>query len=164
MPRRHPVRDSKLIKICAKCKKKKPISEFYNITRSYCILCNREHCRQYAAINKQRRNKRLRDWRKNNPEKVRILDKRKGYRRKYGLSIEQVEKLKGANDYKCWICNKKGKRLVVDHDHNTGKVRGMLCDLCNRHLGYFENMDFKKMKQYLDQPCHADILLEIAND
>ena len=92
-----------------------------------------------------------------------MLDKRKAYKKKYGLTLEQLDKLIKANKGGCWICDRKNKRLVVDHDHQTGKVRGILCDLCNRHLGYFENMDFKKMKQYLDQPCHADILLEVAN-
>ncbi len=152
------------MKTCAKCLQIRPLKDFYNKDRSYCIWCNRQNCREYGANNKEKRNKRLKRWRRNNPEKARLMDKKKAYKSKYGLTLQQVDKLVGVSGGGCWICDRKDKRLVVDHNHKTGKVRGMLCDLCNKHLGYFENMDFKKIKQYLDKPCHADILLEIANE
>lgn len=159
MSRRYITKDSKRVKICIKCKVR-----IAQPKRSYCAECNREACRQYAIVNRERRNARLRAWRLKNPELARQKDLRARYRKKYKLSLEQLEKLKKTNNYKCWICNKENKRLVVDHDHETGRVRGMLCDLCNKHLGYFENMEVEKIKQYLDKPCHADILLQIANE
>lgn len=40
----------------------------------------------------------------------------------------------------CEICGKmENKRLSVDHNHNNNKFRGLLCSLCNRQLGWFEN-------------------------
>lgn len=42
------------------------------------------------------------------------------------------------------------KRLCIDHDHITGKFRGMLCQVCNRQLGWYEHNE-EKIKRYLDK-------------
>lgn len=64
-------------------------------------------------------------------------------KRKYGLSIDQYNDMICAQDGKCVICGylfgqRKGD-ISVDHCHSTNKVRGLLCDLCNRGLGYFKD-------------------------
>lgn len=57
---------------------------------------------------------------------------------KYGLVPEQYYQLLRYQDYRCAICrthkNRFKKRLAVDHDHVTGKVRGLLCYYCNRYV------------------------------
>lgn len=58
----------------------------------------------------------------------------------YGLTVEQFEKLLARNHGRCWICDKdnaKGRsgKPVVDHCHDSKKVRGILCDWCNTMLG-----------------------------
>ena len=53
------------------------------------------------------------------------------------ISDENLVHLKTTTD-ECVICGSK-ERLVVDHDHVTGKVRGMLCNHCNRGLGHFRD-------------------------
>ncbi len=75
----------------------------------------------------------------------------KGLREKYlkysyNLTLEQYEEMSLKQEHKCAICKElpkltKGKSvaLVVDHDHETGKVRKLLCDPCNRGLGQFES-------------------------
>ena len=89
-------------------------------------------------------------WRKNNP------DKSMQYHRKcrYGVSDEKYQELLMSQDGKCAICNlapsgKKG--LCVDHDHETGKVRKLLCHPCNSSLGLLnENLDtLENMKRYI---------------
>ncbi len=60
----------------------------------------------------------------------------------YGLSLAQYEALLVAQDNRCALCSKDepgGRHGVwhVDHDHETGVVRGLLCDGCNRAMGFF---------------------------
>ena len=59
---------------------------------------------------------------------------------KYGISPEQYYELYKAQNGKCMICGKElenGKYLDVDHDKNTGAIRGLLCNSCNKGLGMF---------------------------
>lgn len=57
------------------------------------------------------------------------------YRKQYGLTLEQYKEMFRAQKGKCAICrNKREYRLHVDHDHKTGRVRGLLCIRCNKRL------------------------------
>jgi hypothetical protein len=56
---------------------------------------------------------------------------------RYGLSIEKYNELVLNQNFLCAICQEKPKRLVVDHNHHTGKTRELLCDGCNQGLGLF---------------------------
>jgi hypothetical protein len=78
-------------------------------------------------------------------------------RRKYGVTWEELVTKYGTS---CNICgrtragNGKDYRLSVDHDHKTGRIRGLLCSPCNRALGFFED-DPTRMAvaiRYLQQP------------
>lgn len=57
---------------------------------------------------------------------------------------------------KCAICGdveSSGRRLAIDHDHETGKVRALLCSKCNRGLGFFRDSAYllKKASEYLNE-------------
>jgi len=57
---------------------------------------------------------------------------------KYGLSIEQKEQMMNKQNNKCSVCKKEfenSKSCNIDHDHKTGKIRGLLCVKCNCGLG-----------------------------
>lgn len=63
-------------------------------------------------------------------------------KRVYGLSLDDIEEMNKAQNYMCALCDihisdltGKKKKLCVDHDHVTGKVRGLLCESCNTVLG-----------------------------
>lgn len=59
----------------------------------------------------------------------------------YGLTIEQYERAIEKQNGLCAICKKIcacGKRLAVDHNHETGKLRGLLCMRCNTAIGLLE--------------------------
>lgn len=62
--------------------------------------------------------------------------KKHNLKRNYGLKFTDYESLKAKQKNLCGICG-KAKKLVVDHDHKTGFVRGLLCINCNQALGGF---------------------------
>lgn len=57
--------------------------------------------------------------------------------RTYGINEELYEKLYEYQEGHCALCHHTGKskRLAVDHDHDTGEIRGLLCGPCNKLLG-----------------------------
>lgn len=81
----------------------------------------------------------LRKWRKENPGSSRQYHVKKTY----GMTLTDYNILLEQQGGRCMICKrtdpaKKGtKNFYIDHDHKTGKVRGLLCHFCNTGLGYF---------------------------
>ncbi len=81
--------------------------------------------------------------------------------RRYGINVEQYEDLVNKQNNKCLICEnepvkngvKQNQSLHIDHCHKTGKIRGLLCHLCNRAIGLFrERSDIiQKALIYLDE-------------
>lgn len=67
--------------------------------------------------------------------------------KKFGITQEEYEDLLIEQDYACAICRQpetavrqgRLKQLAVDHDHDTGKIRGLLCQRCNVGLGQFQD-------------------------
>jgi len=74
------------------------------------------------------------------------------------LTLEEYDQLLASQNGVCAICGTPpklgGRRLDVDHDHKTKKVRGALCNRCNRGLPWFsDNPDrLRAAADYLDQP------------
>jgi hypothetical protein len=67
----------------------------------------------------------------------RALSRRSRYRLKlYGLTMEQYAALEASHAGRCAICG-RDEKLVIDHCHATGKVRGLLCQRCNKAIGLF---------------------------
>ncbi len=77
-----------------------------------------------------------RKWHKKYPEK----EKEYRLRKKYDLTFERVDEMLIAQNHRCEICSKSliETRRCIDHDHKTGKVRGILCHDCNIGLGEFK--------------------------
>ena len=80
-------------------------------------------------------------------------------KKEYGLSLDEYKKLAEAQKGKCAIClcppSGRWKVLVVDHDHITGQIRGLLCESCNQMLGL--------AKDQIDYFCYAILYLNRAN-
>lgn len=142
------------MKQCSKCWQLKPESEFYKRStatdglRSWCKLCcnkdnkNREH--KYGEYRKQY----YRDHKKEGYER----SQKHQLKRKYNLTVKQYNQMAIDQGGTCAICGKTNAnwhKLSVDHDHNTGEVRGLLCSKCNHTLGLI-NEDEKILKAMIE--------------
>jgi len=82
-----------------------------------------------------------------NRDKYLTLERDRQYRKRYGITLGDYDRMLQEQDGKCKICGadkagNAGQCFAVDHDHATLKVRGLLCIKCNARLGWFEaNMD-----------------------
>lgn len=104
-------------------------------------------------------NKRLGSYRRNTPAQrknhARYMRKyyrdhsemwrENGLKRKYGLTLAEYNRLLANQNGHCAICpatigeEKRMRKLFVDHDHTTGKVRGLLCSRCNSAVGHLRD-------------------------
>ena len=98
----------------------------------------RAQSRKYSAEHREEFNTRGRKYRIEYPEKVSIGQRKSKLLHKYGITMEDYDKMFMTQHGRCAICGcpPNGKRLYIDHDHNGGKVRGLLCHKCNSMLGY----------------------------
>lgn len=109
------------------------------------------------------RRRKLKEYRKSRPEKQKEY-KRKHYnpeqsrdyslRYRYGMTSEGFESMFDSQGRKCALCRSDktdSKNFVVDHCHETGRIRGILCSSCNRALGIFKDsvVMLKKAIEYL---------------
>ena len=110
---------------CATCDEEKPLEEFpswLNPERARAPRCKACHyARNKAGI--QRR------W--GNTRHYHLMQK-------YGVSEAEVEAMKAIQGGLCPICKTRSAEHV-DHDHATGRVRAILCELCNGFLGAFDD-------------------------
>ena len=127
-------------KQCSICGRFKPLSEFHvDKGQSSGLACACKECRKTQ--------RRTRYDKSGERERVahsyEDVVRGERYQRKYGITIGDYEALLSDQDNKCAICGitqkETGKRLFVDHDHDTGNVRGLLCSHCNTGLGMFRD-------------------------
>jgi hypothetical protein len=112
----------------------------------------------WAKANPEENRKRRSDWYKANPEKAKLMA-RKNNLKKSGFTLELFNKMLKAQKNVCALCftDKPGgphDQWSSDHDHNTGKPRGLLCMSCNLALGHIENKNpewIDKAKAYIEQ-------------
>ena len=116
-------------------------------------LRKREQHKVWYRKNKEYKDLQNKTWREENKSKFRSSN----LKRRFGITHEQFEDILKTQDNKCAICGVDqdvcGKYLCIDHDHETGKIRGLLCDLCNRALGQFQdNLEvLKKAVEYKEK-------------
>lgn len=118
--------------------------------RNYCWLCNCVSRKKYmdkllsdpirGEAFREHQKKKSKEYfatHKNIPER-KIAQKNRRLLYKYGIDLDTYNNMLDSQDKKCVICKQK-LFLYVDHDHSTGKVRGLLCGQCNMGLGAFKD-------------------------
>lgn len=128
------------LKWCGRCKQFKPLSEFakhsgkWDGLQERCTSCRKQ---QYLDQGKETAKK----YRKNNPELIKAIQRRSVIK-SYGITEEDYTKMLEQQDHKCAICGTSDwgrPSPCIDHDHITGEVRALLCNRCNRVLGFVED-------------------------
>jgi hypothetical protein len=117
------------VKVCSKCNLEKETIEFAKSGRREGL---------FASLCKPCSSKKSSEWNKKNPEKRRAASRRNKLKTQYGLTVEQFESMILSQNSRCLICD-AARKLVVDHCHKTGKIRGLLCNSCNRGIGYLQD-------------------------
>jgi hypothetical protein len=122
------------MKTCTKCHIGKPLSDFYRQATtsdgrgSWCKDCNKAN---------------VAEWVKANPDKAAEAFRRGKMRYKYGITHQEYSDMLAAQGGVCKICRRDpsttNRRLHLDHDHDTGQVRGIVCHQCNIGIGMFQN-------------------------
>lgn len=94
--------------------------------------------RIWAEANRKKAVAYTQRWQARNPEKARLSRHKANLKANFGLSKEDYDAMLTGQNHACAICFEPSpkRRLAVDHDHETGKIRALLCGRCNLMLGY----------------------------
>lgn len=133
------------VKFCTKCLKAKTLDSYHlrirNGKETYDGACKKCISDQSIDYRKNRRPEHV-------AEKITKNRARRLALKKYGEEGLTVQERMEAGE-PCDICGGKTARMAIDHDHDTGKVRGLLCSNCNTGLGLFED-NIEQLKTAID--------------
>lgn len=136
------------IKKCNKCLKELHVSKFHKASKGdgYQYTC-KDCKRELGKITQRNRALKLPEY-----------NRKAALKRRYDLTIEEYDKMLEYQGFVCDICKtgnpgNEYKHFCVDHNHKTGKVRGLLCGQCNRALGGFYDSlkNLKNAVKYLEK-------------
>ena len=140
------------MKTCLKCKVAQPETEFWRNSGCRDGLCTRckaclraEHIAYYRAHPEKVAEKVVKKREQSRATPMNVKRDRQ-LRHKYGIGIEERQKMFEAQNGCCKICGKPEAAfktiLCVDHDHKAGRIRGLLCPKCNTKLAAIEEDGF----------------------
>jgi hypothetical protein len=104
-----------------------------------------EYQKQWYQANKVKQDLKSKEWAHRNKERVSMIGRKHRLMRLFGITESQFDSMLDSQNGVCAICKRPERarscngvsirRLNVDHDHNTGRIRGLLCNACNTVLG-----------------------------
>ena len=169
-------RDIPETKKCRDCNKVLPASDFYkNKVNSdglapKCKTCHNASSLEYSRKKPDKARERREKWKNDNPERH-FSAQRKYLLKQYNLTVEEYVDMLEERHQVCQVCGRQERTvrsLPVDHCHQTGVVRGLLCSDCNKMLG-MANDDpaiLRKLVEYLENsaPMIAQFYANPEND
>lgn len=140
------------MKTCTGCGHTKPLDDFHRKAtggqgrQPRCKTCFSEYHKGYHRRTAERRRAYARDYYWANRERIQERERQRytpkkykdyALRKNYGISLAEYGEMLAAQGGVCAICaaSPSDRELAVDHDHETGVVRALLCGPCNRSLG-----------------------------
>lgn len=130
-----------MLRICNACGQRKSVDLFYvnrNRSDGRCTICkscsNIKHA-EWCRSNQKRASELKKASEAKKPEQYAQMKRIGHWRRKYGLSAADVSERISNQKGQCPICFHPLKKFFIDHDHKTGKIRGILCPGCNTAIG-----------------------------
>ena len=124
------------MKVCNKCRENLPDSEFHKRTYKTGNVGLQSSCRTCSSR-----------------QRVKYYKPHDTARRRHKLTDEEYTTLIAESQGKCNVCSRPLTKACIDHDHTTGKVRGVLCNNCNTSLGLVgdNTTTLTRLIQYLEQ-------------
>lgn len=118
---------------CPQCGVTKPLSDFYGRKKlsGWCKSCDRQRSKSYYHAHRHEQYLAHRRWVEQNPHIVKAHKAQSAY----GIKADEYERLMSQS---CAVCGST-ESLCIDHNHTTGLVRGVLCDACNKAIGFMSD-------------------------
>lgn len=162
-------------KVCTKCLLEKPLSDFWisdkkrGSRRGPCKECDKAYQRMQYERSPEFREKAYANSRKQALAHPRTAEKSREYsiKSKFGLSGAEYQTMAASQGHKCALCGTsevgrygkeakwKAGHWMIDHCHETGRIRGLLCHKCNVRIGAYEGLKkeigFAVVEAYLNE-------------
>jgi len=146
------------MKKCGKCKENQELGDFHKHKNkkdgvsNTCKTCTKSYRKEYYKLeDKDEKWRKQREDRRSNKDR----ERNRKYIHKYGITLTEYDTMVELQQNCCAICGipPVNERLVVDHCHTSGAIRGLLCGSCNRALGLFkDNISYlDNAKTYLNK-------------
>ncbi len=175
------------MKKCSTCGVEKPLSEFHKRTKSAdghsfickdCMNARQRAYRRSPAFNSDEARAKRSAYYYANKDHIKQREasrhaeaphirRNQVLRKKFGIGVDEYEAMLKEQDGLCAICRLPERAIntstggvasmPVDHDHQTGKIRGLLCSHCNRAIGLFQDNPeiLKSAINYLERNAHV---------
>ena len=134
------------MKICKGCNETKELTEFYvakmrkdgsELYKNFCKSCNNK--KSQARFHSKSKEEKYEHGKRNRDNLGAEYFQNYNLKKRYGITLEDFENQLDTQDNKCYICEDKfesKKDTRVDHNHETGEMRKILCHNCNALLGH----------------------------